>query len=114
MKSDVKTKHIPMRMCAVTREKLPKTELIRIALLDGRLVVDSNGKVRSRGINIKPEVEVFDQGVKKNIFKRTFHINITEQDIARLREEFEEYCEKKKGIKRVVRISQNVLETLKK
>jgi predicted RNA-binding protein YlxR (DUF448 family) len=113
MKTDVKTKHVPMRMCAVTREKLPKTELIRIALLDGKLVIDTKGKVRSRGINIKPELTVFDEAVKKNVFKRTFHINITPEAIEKLRADFEDSVEKKLGIKRVVRISQTDFESLK-
>ena len=114
MKEEVKTKHVPMRMCAVTREKLPKTELVRLALLDGKIVVDANGKVRSRGVNIKPEIEVFDDAVKKNLFKRTFHINITTEDLEKLRSDFEAYVETKKGIKKVVRISLNTLESLKK
>ena len=114
MKDEVKTKHVPMRMCAVTREKLPKTQLIRIALLGEKLVVDTKGKIRSRGVNIKPELEVFDEAVRKNVFKRTFHVPITKEDIEILREEFEECVDKKKGIKRVVRISQSALEVLKK
>lgn len=46
-------KKIPMRMCAVTREKLPKMELIRVVKTDNGVVVDETGKVNGHGVYLK-------------------------------------------------------------
>ncbi len=46
---ELKTKHIPMRMCAGCRNMYDKSELIRIVKLDDKLIVDSDKKIQSRG-----------------------------------------------------------------
>ena len=39
-------KKIPMRTCVITREKLPKKELLRIVRTpEGEVVVDETGKI---------------------------------------------------------------------
>ena len=43
-------KSIPMRMCVVTREKLPKKELIRVVKSENRVIVDESGKVNGHGV----------------------------------------------------------------
>ena len=46
----MKNKKIPMRSCVVTREKLPKGELLRIVrTTDGTIVADETGKINGRG-----------------------------------------------------------------
>ena len=46
----MKVKKIPMRSCLVTRERLPKQELIRVVRTpEGNVVVDTTGKVNGRG-----------------------------------------------------------------
>ena len=43
----MKNKKIPMRSCVVTREKLPKGELLRIVrTTDGTIVADETGKIK--------------------------------------------------------------------
>ena len=38
-------KKVPMRMCVVTREKLPKNELVRVVNTENGVIVDLTGKV---------------------------------------------------------------------
>ena len=43
-------KKIPLRTCVVTKEKLPKRELIRIVRTpEGNVIIDSTGKANGRG-----------------------------------------------------------------
>ena len=48
-------KKIPMRTCVVTKEKLPKMELLRIVKTDDGIVVDETGKVNGHGCYIKKD-----------------------------------------------------------
>ena len=46
----MKVKKIPMRTCVVTKENLPKKELLRIVRTpDGAIEVDESGKMNGRG-----------------------------------------------------------------
>ena len=46
----MKNKKIPMRSCVVTREKLPKQELLRVVkTTDGIIIADVSGKINGRG-----------------------------------------------------------------
>ena len=43
-------KKIPMRMCVVCRQMMPKKDLIRVvANIDGEIVLDETGKAGGRG-----------------------------------------------------------------
>ena len=45
----MKVRKIPMRMCVVTREKLPKSELIRVVKTPtGEVIIDESGKANGR------------------------------------------------------------------
>jgi predicted RNA-binding protein YlxR (DUF448 family) len=52
-------KKIPMRTCVVTKEKLPKKELIRVVRSADGVIVDPTGKVNGRGAYLKKDKEVF-------------------------------------------------------
>ena len=55
----MKTKKIPMRMCAVTRERFPKQELLRVIVTkEGVVEVDPTGKKNGHGAYIKKDLEV--------------------------------------------------------
>ena len=43
-------KKIPMRTCVVSREKLPKNELIRVVKTDDGVIDDLTGKVNGQGV----------------------------------------------------------------
>lgn len=56
----MKMRKIPMRTCVITKEKLPKNELIRVVRTPlGEVVVDDTGKVNGRGAYLKKDLEVF-------------------------------------------------------
>ncbi|KKR05617.1 MAG: hypothetical protein UT34_C0002G0124 [candidate division WS6 bacterium GW2011_GWF2_39_15] len=103
-----------MRMCAVTREKLPKKELVRLAVIEGKVVIDEKGKIRSRGLNLKPDLEVFDRLVKQNGIKRGLHVTLKAEEVEKLRKEFEEFVIGKSREKQVIRISSEKLNELLK
>ena len=47
-------KKIPMRSCVITKEKLPKKDLIRVVRTpDGEVIIDTVGKANGRGAYLK-------------------------------------------------------------
>ena len=58
-------KHIPLRMCVVTREMLPKKDLIRIVKTENGLVIDKTQKMQGRGFWISKDKDVIEQAKKR-------------------------------------------------
>lgn len=75
----MKTKKIPMRMCIVTREKLPKQELLRIVLNDGVVKGDLSGKLNGRGCYLKKDKVVIEEARKKKILNHIFEIDVKDE-----------------------------------
>jgi len=70
-------KKIPMRSCVVTREKLPKKELIRVVRgTDGSVFVDFTSKANGRGAYIKADLEVLDKAIKNKILEKHLEVSI--------------------------------------
>ncbi|MBQ2873355.1 MAG: YlxR family protein [Bacilli bacterium] len=77
----MKNRKIPMRSCIVTREKLPKQELLRIVrTTDGDVVADISGKINGRGAYIKKDIVVLDKAIKNKILEKQLEVTIS-QDI---------------------------------
>ena len=75
----MKNKKIPMRSCIVTKEKLPKKELLRIVrTTEGNIVPDESGKINGRGAYIKKDIEVLEKARKSKILEKVFETNISE------------------------------------
>lgn len=73
----MKNKKIPMRSCIITKEKLPKSELVRVVRTpEGTIVVDLKGKVNGRGAYLKKELEVFEKAQKSGALRRHLEIEI--------------------------------------
>ena len=73
-------KKIPLRRCIVTREQLPKQELLRIVRdKEGKVSVDQTGKLGGRGAYIKKDIEVLNTAKSKNILSRVLEVNIPEE-----------------------------------
>jgi len=73
----MKVKKIPMRTCAVTREKYPKQELIRIVRMpDGNVVVDETGKVNGHGVYLKKDLTVFEKAEKSKCLNKQLETEI--------------------------------------
>ena len=74
----MKNRKIPMRSCVVTREKLPKAELLRIVkTTDGNVIGDVSGKVNGRGANIKKDIEVLEKAIKSKVLERQLETTIS-------------------------------------
>ena len=71
-------KKIPMRMCVVTREKLPKKDLIRIVKSDNGIVIDLTGKLNGKGCYLKKEIEVIELAKKRKILNSVLETEIDE------------------------------------
>ena len=75
----MKNKKIPMRSCVVTKEKLPKMELLRIVrTTDGEIVPDISGKINGRGAYIKRDIEVLEKAKKNKILEKVLETDISE------------------------------------
>ena len=75
----MKNKKIPMRSCVVTKEKLPKQELLRIVrTTDGNIVCDISGKINGRGAYIKKDIAVLEKAIKSKILERQLEITISD------------------------------------
>ena len=70
-------KKIPLRRCVVTKEQLPKKELLRIVRDNtGNVTVDITGKAKGRGAYIKKDIEVLNIAKDKKILERVLEIKI--------------------------------------
>ena len=73
-------KKIPLRRCVVTKEQLPKTELLRIVKnKENEVFVDLTGKANGRGAYIKKDVNVLKTAKDKKILERALESQISEE-----------------------------------
>ncbi len=76
----MKTRKIPMRMCVVTREKLPKGELIRVVRTpEGKVIIDESGKANGRGAYLKKDKDVFLKAQKSKILNRVLEVEVPDK-----------------------------------
>lgn len=73
-------KKIPMRTCVITKEKLPKKELIRIVRnKDGEVFVDETGKLNGKGVYLKKDLEVINKAKNNKILNRYLECEVNEE-----------------------------------
>ena len=76
----MKNRKIPMRSCVVTREKLPKMELLRIVKTsEGEVLADTTGKLNGRGAYIKKDITVLEIAKKSKILERVLETAISDK-----------------------------------
>ena len=76
----MKNRKIPMRSCVVTKEKLPKIELLRIVKTpEGSIKADETGKLNGRGAYIKKDISVLKTAKEKKILERIFEMKIVDE-----------------------------------
>mgnify|MGYP002626838383 CR=1 FL=1 len=68
----------PLRMCTITREMLPKSQLIRLVQTDVGIEIDDKKKLDGRGIYIKKSLEVIELAKKKKLLNKAFKKNVDE------------------------------------
>lgn len=73
----MKQRKIPMRTCIVTKEKLPKRELIRVVRTpEGNVIIDESGKSNGRGAYLKKDLEVITKAKKSKILNRVLEVEV--------------------------------------
>lgn len=73
----MKTKKVPLRTCVVTKESLPKKELLRIVRTPEQTIeVDETGKLNGRGAYIKKDLDVLNQAIKSKILEKKLECSI--------------------------------------
>ena len=70
-------KKIPMRSCVVTKESLPKKELIRVVRdKEGNVTIDLTGKQNGRGAYLKKDLDVIKKAKTSKILERALDVTI--------------------------------------
>ncbi len=73
----MKIKKVPLRTCVITKEALPKQELLRIVRTpEMEAKVDLTGKLNGRGAYIKKSLEVLEKAKKSKILEKRLECNI--------------------------------------
>lgn len=76
----MKNRKIPMRSCVVTKEKLPKQELLRIVKdPNGNVIADITGKINGHGAYIKKDILVLEEARKKKILEKILETDISDE-----------------------------------
>ena len=82
----MKTKKVPMRMCVLTHEKLPKKELLRIVIGDNKIVGDLTGKLNGKGCYLKKDKEIIEEARKKKVLNHIFNMDVSDDVYENLKE----------------------------
>lgn len=70
-------KKIPLRSCIITREKLPKKELIRVVKDKfDNIIIDETGKSNGRGAYLKKDIEVIKKAKKDKVLDKVLGVEI--------------------------------------
>lgn len=72
----MKIKKVPIRSCVVSKEKLPKSELIRIVKFGEEVFVDPTGKQNGKGCYLKKDHEVLEKAKKTRVLERVLEVKI--------------------------------------
>ena len=81
----MKIRKIPMRTCVVTREKLPKGELIRVVRTpDGEVISDGTGKANGRGAYLKKDKEVVLKAQKNKVLNKQLEVEVPDKVFEKL------------------------------
>lgn len=80
-------KKIPMRSCIITKEKLPKKELIRVVRTpEGEIVIDEIGKSNGRGAYLKKDIEVIKKAKNNKVLNRVLEVEVPDSIYEKLEE----------------------------
>ena len=75
----MKVKKVPLRSCVITKEQLPKQELLRIVRTpEGEVKADETGKLNGRGAYIKKDVTVLEKAKKSGLLAKRLECSIDE------------------------------------
>lgn len=73
-------KKIPLRTCVITKELLPKKDLLRIVKnKENEVAIDLTGKLNGRGAYIKKDMEVLEKAIKTKILDKKLETTIPDE-----------------------------------
>ena len=79
-------KKIPLRRCIVTKEQLPKGELLRIVKnKENEISIDKTGKTQGRGAYICDDIKCLEKVIKSKRIEKIFDMKISEEIYENLR-----------------------------
>lgn len=83
----MKIKKIPMRTCIVTREKLPKGQLVRVVRTpEGTVVIDTTGRTNGRGAYLKKDLQVIEKAMTSKVLNRALETEVPSEVFEQLKE----------------------------
>ena len=75
-----------MRSCVITREKLPKQELVRVVRTpEGNVVVDVTGKANGRGAYLKRDLSVIEKAYNSRVLNKILEVEVLDSVFDELR-----------------------------
>jgi len=73
-------KKTPERSCVVSREKLPKKDLVRVVRTpDKTIVIDDSGRANGRGAYLKKDKDIIEKARKTKILEKQLEVCIPEE-----------------------------------
>lgn len=73
-------KKIPLRTCTITKEKLPKQELIRVVRTpEGKIEIDLTGRLNGHGAYLKKDLSVIELAKKKKLLNRVLETEVPDE-----------------------------------
>ncbi|WP_082677953.1 YlxR family protein [Leucobacter chromiiresistens] len=66
---------VPVRTCVACRERAARTELLRVVVHEGRLVVDDRAVLPGRGAWVHPTVHCLDRAVARGSLLRALRVS---------------------------------------
>jgi predicted RNA-binding protein YlxR (DUF448 family) len=84
------TRKPSIRTCIGCERIEDKRDIVRfVRTPDGTVEVDPTGKANGRGAYVHATLECFEAAIRKHRIATTLRTNVTEDDISRLRADFE-------------------------
>ena len=98
----MKNRKIPLRTCVVSKENLPKSELLRIVRTpDGDIEVDETGKMNGRGAYIKKDLGVLESAQKSKILEKRLECKIEDSVYEQIKNIIEKWGGHRDDIRRL-------------
>lgn len=83
----MKIKKTPMRRCVITKERMPKRELIRVVRTPNQeVIIDLDGKENGRGAYLKKDLEVIKMAKKNQVLNKHLGVMVTDNIFLQLEE----------------------------
>ena len=72
-------KHSVYRTCLISKEKLLKSELIRLARVNNEVYLDLNQSLGGRGVYIKKDIKVIELAIRKDALAKALKAKVKEE-----------------------------------